>query len=194
MTVQRRARRRSMVGALVAVAAAVTLSACAGQPGAAAVVNGTAISGSDVHTAYQELSPYFTGATTANVLSVLVEEPTVTALAAEQGVGVSPEDAQALLDSVVKEATPDEHPTFSEPSLAIARYSVAYTNLQKVADAEAVSTELAQRISALDVTVNPRFGTLGKGNAIGEPTTPAWIVAPTPAPSDAPAPTPTPTP
>jgi hypothetical protein len=54
------------------------------------------------------------------------------------------------------------------------------------------------------VEVNPRFGTLGEGNTITEPTVPKWVIEPTTPPplpdsgtnqpGDGPAPTPSATP
>jgi len=74
--------KRSMVGALVALVTAAVLSACAGQPGAAAVVDGTSIPTSDLQTALDELGPYVQGASPAAVLGVLIIEPTVSDMAA----------------------------------------------------------------------------------------------------------------
>ncbi|WP_426594507.1 hypothetical protein ACPPVS_03050 [Cellulomonas sp. McL0617] len=174
--------KRSMVGALVALATAAVLSACAGQPGAAAVVNGTAIPASDLQSALDELGPYVQGASPSAVLSVLVVEPTVTQMAAEAGVAASDADAKAFLDSVVKQTTPDANPTFGPASMAIARYFVAFTNLSNKSSQEAVTAEITKRTAKLDVTVNPRYGTLGKNNTITAATPPTWMIEPTTAP------------
>src|SRR6185503_15664229 len=98
-------------------------------------VDGTVISASDVEAALTELSPYYQGATTTNLLAVLVQEPTVVELAEEKGVGVSDEDAQALLDRVVDQKVAGTTATFTEPSMAVARYSIAYSNLEGLPDA-----------------------------------------------------------
>lgn len=204
MTVHGTARKRAMVGALVASAAAL-LTACAGQPGAAAVVDGTSIPASDLQTALDELEPYVQGASPSAVLGVLVVEPTVVQMAADAGVAASDADAQAFLDQVVQQSTPDEHPTFGPASLAIARYFVAFTNLSNLSSQEEVTADITKKVADLDVEVNPRFGTLGEDNKITDPTPPKWIItpttppplpdAPTNEPGDAPAsPSPTPTP
>ena len=192
--------KRVMVGALTALATAAVLSACAGQPGAAAVVDGTGIPASDLQTALDELSPYVQGASPAAVLRVLVFEPTVTEMAAEAGVAASDEDAQAFLDDVVAQTTPDEDPTFSPASLAIARYFAAYTNLSNLSSQAEVTADITERVADLDVEVNPRFGTLGEGNTITAPIPPTWLVGPaapaplpdgsTNEPGDGPAPSP----
>jgi len=192
--------KRVMVGALTALATAAVLSACAGQPGAAAVVDGTGIPASDLQTALDELGPYVQGASPAAVLGVLVIEPTVTEMAAEAGVAASDEDAQAFLDDVVAQTTPDEDPTFSPASLAIARYFAAYTNLSNLSSQAEVTADITERVADLDVEVNPRFGTLGEGNTITAPIPPTWLVGPaapaplpdgsTNEPGDGPAPSP----
>jgi len=133
--------------------------------------------------------------TTTNVLAVLVQEPTVVELAEEKGVGVSDEDAQALLDSVVQQKVKGATADFTAPSLAVAKYSIAYTNLQGLPDASDVGKEIDTRLRKLDVDVNPRFGSLTDGNQVADPTTAPWMVkAKAPAPTDGATPEPSPTP
>ncbi len=200
MTVHGGARRRSMVALVTLATAAALLTACTGQPGAAAVVDGTGIPASELQVALDELGPYVQGASPSAVLGVLVAEPTVTQMAADAGVAVSDADAQAFLDQVVQQTTPDEHPTFGPASLAIARYFVAFTNLSNASSQDEATTDITKEVAKLDVKVNPRFGTLGENNQITAPTPPKWIVQPAPSPSptadpgDGPAPTPSATP
>jgi hypothetical protein len=182
-------------GLLLALTTTVGLAGCAGQPGAAAVVDGAAIPTSDVEAALTELMPWFQGVTTTNVLAVLVQEPTVVELAEENGVGVSDEDAQALLDQVVQQKVADATATFTEPSLAVARYSIAYSNLQDLPESAGIGDEIDTRLRALDVEVNPRFGSLEDGNQIAAPAPVPWIVGTQDSTSadDGTEPTPTPT-
>ncbi|GEL98112.1 hypothetical protein [Cellulomonas terrae] len=167
--------RTKAAGVLVALTT-VGLAGCAGQPGAAAVVDGTAIPTSDVEAALSELLPWFQGVTTTNVLSVLVQEPTVVELAEEKGVGVSDEDARTLLDEVVKQKSPDATATFTEPALAVARYSIAYSNLEDLANPSEIGEEIDTRLRALDIEVNPRFASLEDDFQIGAPVAPPWLV------------------
>jgi len=190
VVVQWRAGARA-AGALVALATTAGLAGCAGQPGAAAVVDGTAIPTSDVSAALAELEPWFQGVTTTNVLAVLVQEPTVVALAAEKGVGVSDEDAEALLDEVVQQKVQGATATFTDPSLAVARYSIAYTNLQGLPEDAGIGEEIDARLRDLDVELNPRFASLADGNQVAAPVPVPWLVtSATPAPEPTPEPSP----
>lgn len=167
------------VGALLAVGVGATaLAGCSAQPGAAAVVDGTTIPTSDVRVATDELRPYLQDVSPSNVLTVLVHEPTIVAVAEEHGVGVSDEEAVELLESVAAQRSPDASVTFSQPSLTVARYSLAYTRLQELEDAQEVLGEALERIAALDVEVNPRFGSTDDTNAVVAPTARPWIVVP----------------
>ncbi|MGY4643583.1 hypothetical protein [Cellulomonas sp. URHB0016] len=194
--------RGVLVASVVAATVAGTLAGCSdGEPGDAAVVNGTAIPTADVRAAKQELGPYLQAVTSLNILNVLVEAPTYLAVADDEGVGVSDEDAQALLDAIVERSGTPDRPTFTEPSLTVAKYSIAFNNLQALPNAKDVAAQVSEDLGKLDVTVNPRFGELADGNQISAPGRQPWIVEPKGAGgsdggSDAPAPdaTPTPTP
>ncbi|HWJ85664.1 MAG TPA: hypothetical protein VNR62_09550 [Cellulomonas sp.] len=168
-------KARRIGALLLALGVGATLAGCSGQPGAAAVVDGRAIPASDVREVMTELGAYFQGATTPNVITVLAQEPTVVDVAAEHGVGVSEQDAAKLLDQAVAASGSKETPTFSDASMAVARYSVAYTNITGLAD-DAVTSELADRLAKLDVTVNPRFGSNGEGSAVADPKPFPWLV------------------
>ena len=194
MAVQWRGSVRA-AGVLVALATTVALAGCAGEPGAAAVVDGTAIPTSDVQAALVELAPYFQGVTTTNVLAVLVQEPTVVALADEKGVGVSDEDAQQLLDSVVR--AEGEGRDRGLHGAVVGGGQVLHRLHQPAGPAgcHRVGEEIDTRLRALDVEVNPRFGSLTDDNQVADPTTAPWMVKATaPAPTDGATPEPTPTP
>lgn len=194
MAVQWRGRSTTrVVGAgLVGVLALGALGACSGRPGAAAVVDGRTISTSELHTVLTELGPYFQDRSTNGVLQAMVQERPMIDLAAEKGVGASDEDAQKLLDQVAQQAGTPGTPTFSPASVEVARASASLSNLQSLSDADAALAELTQRIAAQHVTVNPRFGSLGKGNAVEPALARPWFVSSRPADST-PAPSPAPT-
>jgi hypothetical protein len=165
------------------VVAAGALSACSGQPGAAAVVDGTAISVADVQNATRELTPLYQGVTPTAVLQVLTQEKTVSAFASAHGVGVSPTQASDGLASTAAQAPgAPKQKTYSAASLAVERYLLASQALQGLPDSATILPQLQQQISALKVEVSPRFGAVGPDNAITEPSYP-WLVAPTAAPT-----------
>lgn len=175
-----RHRALAVAGGLVA---AGLLAACSGTPGAAAVVDDRVISTSDVQVASDELAALGQSFDVAAVISVLIQEPTVTAIATEHGVGVSDEEAIALLDQVAQSSPTagtlaGAETEFSDATIAIARYSLASGNLQETSDPEAVGEEVAERLGELDVEVNPRFGTADENQNVTALTSWPWIVAP----------------
>ena len=194
MTVQ---GKRATVGALVALATAVMLSSCAGEPGAAVVVDGTGIPTSEISTAYDELSPIYQGIGADTVIGAFIDEPVVTEMAKEEGVAPSDEQAEAALMADAQAADPEANPTFTEPALVVGRYIAGYRALVDATDQASVDKELALRRSRLDVEVNPRYGTLGEGNMVSAASPRSWIVQETPAldgAGDEPSPSPSATP
>lgn len=190
MTMTTKARRLTVLLAAGGLAAALT-GCSSQQPGAAAIVDGRTISSSEVRDVLTELTPYFQGATTPNVLSVLIQEPVVVQVAADQGVGVSDEDAQALLDQSVESSGGKAGTHFSDASLDVARYSVAYQNLQTKGDA--ALAEVQKRLEEQKVTVNPRFGHLDESDVqVSDPVPWPWLHAGSSAATTAPTPEPTP--
>lgn len=167
-------RRVAMALALVA-GGAVALTACSGQPGAAAVVDGQVITSTEVQQVLDELGPYLQSATTSSVLTILVQEPAVAAVAEEHGVAVSDSDAEAALSQVAA-ADGIDGSDFSDASLTVAKFSVAYNQLTQLDDADAINDELIARVADLDVEVNPRFGTLDAGNFVSDPSVRPWIL------------------
>lgn len=169
---------RVALGAMGAVLVVAALTACSGRPGAAAVVDGTRIPVSDVESATTELAPYFQGVTPAAVVSVLMLEPTVAAAAEENGVTVSDQQADDQLATLAQQNDPDASPTFSDSSRTIVRYTMEASALSQLTNASDVNADLQARVSALDIQLNPRYGTLGADNTIGTTVHP-WLVAPT---------------
>lgn len=167
-----------VVGALVV---AGTLAACSGgEPGAAAVVDGRSVPTSDVETATRELADVLQGVTQSTVLGVLIQEPTIAAHAADAGVGISDQQALDALDQQVEASGGTAGREFSEPSVTVMRYVLQIGALQETDDAQQVLADLQEDLSALDFTVNPRFGTAGENGTVGETTYP-WLVTAAPA-------------
>ncbi|HEX5333705.1 MAG TPA: hypothetical protein VFW79_13775 [Cellulomonas sp.] len=167
--------RALVVGGIVAVAA---LSGCSGQPGAAAVVDGQAISVADVQTATTELAPLYQGVTATAVLQVLIHERAVAAFASEHGVGVNDQQAADALSGIGAQLPAVGERTYSAPSLAVERYLMETKALQGLSSADALLPQLQTRLAAQKIEVSPRFGTLADGATITDTVHP-WLVAPT---------------
>ncbi len=167
-------RVRARVAAAVVVAAA-GLAGCSAQSGAAAVVDGDrTVSVADVHAATEELTPYLQDASPASVLLLLVAEPVFERVAAANGIGVSDQEARAVLDQLAapqepaegedgaeEPATPDgatQPPEFGPASLSVARLTLLQRRLGEHPDGQALLEQVTTDLSALDVDVNPRYG------------------------------------
>lgn len=198
MRLQRDARtglRRTVgtVGSLVLVTG--ILAGCAGgaRPGTAAVVDGRTIPASEVSDALSQLGPLFNGATPQLVLQVLIDEPTLTQLASDKGVGINDAEATQFLAQSFQGAGVAAPARYSTGAMAIARYQLAANNVQGLSDSASAVADLQKRLAALKVTVNPRYGTFDPTAAgVAAPTASPWIVTqgaqPQPTGSEAPAP------
>jgi len=166
--------RRTVRGAAAALALAGLLAGCAARPGTAAMVDGRRIPESDITATFAEIGPALGSATQQSVLHALITEPTLSDIAGDLGSQVTDEQATDLLDEVFagSEQRPDE---FGPGSLAIARFQLALDAINAAEDQEAVGQDITDRLAALDVEVNPRFGTF-EGATVAAPTTPEWIV------------------
>ncbi len=179
MAVRRRARRGVRLVA-AAVTAVAVLAGCAGQPGAAAVVDGRSISTAELATAYEQLAPIFAGAGAQDVLGVLITEPFAAQVASDRGVGVNDEQALDLLRQVATQALGEEKGAeleFGPGAIAVGRYSLAASALRDLSDADAAAAEYQDLVRAADIDVNPRFGSFDADTlAVALPSTPSWIV------------------
>ncbi|MFS0700413.1 hypothetical protein AB6N24_10610 [Cellulomonas sp. 179-A 4D5 NHS] len=170
---RRRARLRT--GAVLGLVAAAALTGCAGQPGAAAVVDGRVIPVEDVHTAVEQLAPFFEGATSQNVLAVLVQEPTIRAFAQEHGVAVSDQAARAQLTDAAAQLEVATTEEFGEPAVAVSRYLLVWEQLTALPDAQTLVPDLQLELGELDVEVSPRFGAVDESNELVAVERP-WLV------------------
>ena len=162
-----------------AVVAGGLLAGCAGQPGAAAVVDGRTITTAELATAYEQLEPIFNGAGAQDVLGVLITEPFAAEVAAERGVGVNDDEALELLRSVSVQALGEERGNaleFGPAAIAVGRYSLAASALQGLDDAQAAAEDYQERVAAADVQVNPRFGEFTDDLVVAPPPAPSWVV------------------
>jgi hypothetical protein len=168
-----RVRRRALAVTVLVLAAGAT-AACSPEAGAAAVVEGDPIPVEDVQAAADQLAPYLQGATPSGVLLVLVAEPTVAQIAAENGVAVSQQQAERLLTDLASDS-PDA-PEFSDASVAVARFSLLQQELGELPDPQAVQDDILARLQDLDIDVNPRYGALDFSRGGIVPAEQPWLV------------------
>jgi hypothetical protein len=172
-------RRLRLAGAVALTAVAV--AGCSATSGAAAVVEGEAISVAEVHRATEELGPYLQDASPSAVLLLLMAEPTFERVARENGLGVSEQEARDVLDQIAAGGAAEgvAAPEFGEGSLTVARFTLLQQRLQGLPDAAAVLEEVTTDLAELDVEVNPRFGEVDFAAGTGiTPVEHAWLVAP----------------
>lgn len=182
MTVRFSAGRRSAPVLLALGALVLGLSGCAGQPGAAAVVDGKTISVVELQHATTDLAPYLQNVTQASVLMVLVAAPTFDQAAAAAGVGVSTQEAEDLLDQAAKAAvdagtTSARTTRFSDAAVEVARFTLLQQNIQSLPNAADVTKQITDDLATLDAEVNPRYGTADLSTGSITPAAYPWLVA-----------------
>lgn len=171
-------KHRIVAAAAVALTVVGVLAGCAGRPGAAAVVDGREIASSDVATALAELKPVYTTASVQGVLATLISEPALIQAASQHGMGVSDEDADAVLREGFTKADLEAPASFSPATIAIGRYLAAADKVNAAEDPQPIIDDYSRRMQEQDVQVNPRFGTFDQGSVV-DPVPPAWIVSST---------------
>ncbi len=171
------ARRTRAVGAAGAVLLVGALTACSGgQPGAAAVVDGDrVVPVSDVDSATRELADVLQGVTPAAITQVLVQEPVITEVAEDEGVGISPDQVDDFFDQAVEQAGLTGDPTFGDASRRVARFVLARTALQNLTDATAAAQAISDKTADMKVDISPRYGSIGSDGVVGA-TTYDWLV------------------
>ena len=176
MTQHATARRRIVGGAAAALTLVGLLAGCSSRPGAAAIVDGREISASDVVTVVDELKPAIPSVTSSLVLNTLIQEPTLVQMAADNGVGVSADDAKSTLDSFFAAGNLTPPSSYSAATLEVGYHQAAATKLSAGTDATTLNQQFADRLGTLDVSVNPRFGSWSDLQ-LAAPAAPSWVVS-----------------
>lgn len=149
----------------VALAAALTLSGCAGQnPDTAATVNGTVITEHDVTAVSRDMASMPTtgpSVTNQDILVTLILRPFVVDAAQRTGTMVSPAEARQLLG--------DGLPNPSQQTVNFAQTSLISRRLP-----QAELAKVVQQFRTADVKVNPRYGTLDPQRGL-VPTQQNWM-------------------
>jgi len=163
------------------VLVAGVLSGCSGRPGAAAVVGGEQISVAYLQATAVDLAPYLKDASQASLLTALLQAPSFESAAAGQGVGVTRKQAADRLDQVAKQAAaartaPARTTPFTPGAVEVVRFALAQQNLQALPNAAEVTAQVAKKLRALDVEVNPRYGTVDLAAGSVKPPSYPWLV------------------
>ncbi len=166
--------RRSV--AALAVGAALVLAGCGGPagPDRAAVVDGQVISETSLQAAMSEvnaMNPQLLQEklTPTGTLTALVQAPLV--LTYLDGLGVRVSDSVAKQDAQQRGIADPADSTLEVIKLASA-ISTAQTE-GRLTEADAAT--LTEQLKALDIDVNPRYGTFNPETASIELTTPDWV-------------------
>lgn len=166
-------RVRPSAAVVASVTGVLLLAGCAGDPSAAAVVDGRTITRAEVEAAQDDLSGGG-GVSAGQVLWTMAIAPLYIDAAAQEGVGISSDEARAALAE-----NPDAGGADGEidpATVEIARAIFSATELEGLDNAGDVLGEVNERIAALDVRVNPRYGRLDQATGTLEHSLPAWIV------------------
>jgi len=161
--------RTSRLASLTALmlGATLALSACGAQEtGAAAIVDGTAISEHDVQTVSEQLDVLSQDGqklTASNALLSLILAPYVLAEAGRAGKTVSLSQARQV---VAKVADP------SPSTLVFVQMQLAVQQLD-----EASKTTIVGQLGKAKITINPRYGTFDAKQVVITPISPNWLKA-----------------
>jgi hypothetical protein len=179
----------------LAVVLALTLSGCeTREAGAAATVGDRRISVADVQSAYQDIVPLVgqdAEITQTQILNLLILEPYLTAVASEQGHGVSAHDARLDIQAAGPKVDVEK---LSDAGVEVWRANLANSALQTDRSQDQIQAtyeEIGKQLKAAGVHVNPRYGAgLDYSTFSIKPDTPDWLVTKAPEPSPGATPTP----
>ncbi len=167
---------RRSVAALALGVALATAGCGVTSADRAATVDGTVISESDLQSTMREVNAMEPALlqnplSPSGTLTALVQAPVVLDVLADKGVAVS--------DSVARRTASERGLTDpSEGALKIVRLATAIGSAQQGGQiTEADAATLQERLGALDVTVNPRYGTFDPQTASVQLTQPGWITS-----------------
>ncbi len=157
----------------LALAGVLALSACSGTSSAetAAVVDGRVITEQQVRDATEQINDAFKPEqplTAAQSLTLLIRAPYINKAAADAG--------KAQSESAARAAFKDYDGTPSDSTVEVLQ---AEASLQQIDDAG--RQKLTQEFAALDMTINPRYGTFDPQQASVVADEPNWLVPAAPA-------------
>lgn len=145
--------------AATVLAAGIALSGCAGQPGAAAIIDGQTISEQSLSRSGAALQPFLQDQLTPRaMLSSMIQAEIFLQVASDHGLGASAEEARDYLDNIAEEADIDAPENYPDGTIEVARMLMINQNLQTSDQSDAVQQEVVNEIDNLDVSINPRYG------------------------------------
>ena|SRR5690625_276378 len=169
-----RITRRRMAAVSLLAAGALFTSACSGEVGSAAVVNGQRIEVSTVHEALEDLDDITQGLTQVDILGLLIIEPIWRKIGAERGIGFTDQEVQGMLDSVRVDSGLEPQPV-RQGAIDVLRTDLIISQLLNGPQRDEVVADVQERVAAADIESNPRFGEFTAEQGL-VPTTPTWIV------------------
>lgn len=159
---------RRGVLAVAGVAFAALLAGCSAHPGTAAVVDGRTISQEYLDETYDEVNAQGIAIDKPTMLVLIIAAPYFIEAADENGVGVSAGEARTAAVTLTEGA--------GDGLVEFLRLQLALQNLRNLPDGEAVVVEVDQRVRALEMDINPRYGELNPDTAEIERAPLPWIV------------------
>lgn len=179
----RRPRRNRALTALTALtlAGAVLLSGCAQGPGTAAVVDGRVVSQQEVQRTTQDLAALLPNPLDGSaVLVALMVGPYFVDAAAENGVGVSDDQARALATQIAAGQEREVADVdLSRSTLDLLKFTLASERLAQLPNGAEVLRAVEDEVFAADIDVSPRYGDLSETGQLVRPTMP-WLSTPSP--------------
>lgn len=149
-------RTKAKVVASVVLAAGL-IAGCSSQAGVAATVNGEQITTAEVDDG-MALGPYYAEPPTpASVVASLIQARAVIDAAREEGMGASPADGAAFLDSIGAQDIQQDG-EYPDAVLDLARMNLISQNLQTAPEGQNVIEEVNDFMSSADIEFNPRYG------------------------------------
>lgn len=174
--------KRRTLALPAAVVLTLALGACSStqQPGAAALIDGTAISDSTVAELVTEVGattgePSQTAETNRKVISVLVQDDVINRVAVREGINVTETQVQDLINGAAKQAggmqalqkniagqygvAPSQLNSFARANLQFQELAAKLGGGDANAGSEKASLAVSAASEIFHVSINPRFGT-----------------------------------
>ncbi|WP_182113266.1 hypothetical protein [Actinotalea sp. JY-7876] len=172
--------RPSVVG--VGVAAALLLSGCAGDPSAAAVVDGRTITRAELEAAQADLAALSGEVPAGDLLTTMAVAPLYIDAAAAEGVGVSADQARGVVAQSAA-GGPGAERELADSTVEVFRMILAINALTAAPGGEEALAEVDEAARELDIEVNPRYGEFDPESGEVVPLAQPWLVAETPEPA-----------